>query len=230
MINTFLFAILILFLTLAAQFESFRDPIVILVSVPMSIAGALIFIFVDIGGASLDIYTQVGLITLIGLVSKHGIPMVEFANEAQAGGLSKHDAIVEAATVCFRPIPMTTAAMVLGVVPLIPASGAGANSCFATGMSIGTRFTLLVVPAFYMMIAADRSEARRARGERGAGPLIVPTGLFSESGAARIRTGPPVAPMRAVRPSPTGGVGSGPPSRLLRGRRGWSGNHISIRW
>ncbi len=177
MINTFLFAILIIFLTLAAQFESFRDPVVILVSVPMSIAGALIFIFVGVGGASLNIYTQVGLITLIGLVSKHGILMVEFANEAQARGLSKHDAIIEAATVRFRPILMTTAAMVLGVMPLILATGAGAMSRFAmglviaTGMSIGTLFTLLVVPAFYMMIAADRSRGRRDTHEAAATPV-----------------------------------------------------------
>ena len=176
MVNTFLFAILIIFLTLAAQFESFRDPIVILVSVPMSIAGALIFIFIGVGGASLNIYTQVGLITLIGLVSKHGILMVEFANEAQAKGLSKHDAIIEAATVRFRPILMTTAAMVLGVVPLILATGAGAMSRFAmglviaTGMSIGTLFTLLVVPAFYMMIAVDHSKARPIAHEANAGP------------------------------------------------------------
>ncbi|TBW40635.1 multidrug efflux protein [Siculibacillus lacustris] len=176
MVTTFLFAILIIFLTLAAQFESFRDPIVILVSVPMSIAGALIFIFIGIGGASLNIYTQVGLITLIGLVSKHGILMVEFANEAQEKGLSKHDAIIEAATVRFRPILMTTAAMVLGVVPLILASGAGAMSRFAmglviaTGMSIGTLFTLLVVPGFYMMIAVDRSKVRPAALEANAEP------------------------------------------------------------
>ncbi len=164
MVTTFLFAILIIFLALAAQFESFRDPIVILVSVPMSIAGALIFIFIGIGGASLNIYTQVGLITLIGLISKHGILMVEFANEQQEHGLSKHDAIVAAATIRLRPILMTTAAMVLGVVPLITATGAGAMSRFAmglviaTGLSIGTLFTLFVVPAFYMMIAADRSK------------------------------------------------------------------------
>ena len=168
MVTTFLFAILIIFLTLAAQFESFRDPIVILVSVPMSIAGALIFIFVGIGGASLNIYTQVGLITLIGLISKHGILMVEFANEQQDHGLSKHDAIVAAATIRLRPILMTTAAMVLGVVPLIAATGAGAMSRFAmglviaTGLSIGTLFTLFVVPGFYMLIAADRTRAKAA--------------------------------------------------------------------
>jgi multidrug efflux pump len=167
MAMTFLFAILIIFLTLAAQFESFRDPVVILISVPMSIAGALIFIFLGVGGASLNIYTQVGLITLIGLIAKHGILMVEFANEQQDHGLSKHDAIVAAATIRFRPILMTTAAMVLGVAPLIAATGAGAVSRFnmglviATGLSIGTLFTLLVVPAFYMLIAKERRASTR---------------------------------------------------------------------
>ncbi len=172
LVNTFLFAILIIFLTLAAQFESFRDPVVILVSVPMSIAGALLFIFVGIGGASLNIYTQVGLITLIGLISKHGILMVEFANEQQEKhGLSKHDAIVEAATIRLRPILMTTAAMVLGVAPLLTATGAGAASRFAmglviaTGLSIGTLFTLFVVPAFYLLIAADRASLRAISAE-----------------------------------------------------------------
>ncbi len=166
MVTTFLFAILIIFLTLAAQFESFRDPVIILVSVPMSIAGALIFIFLGIGGASINIYTQVGLITLIGLISKHGILMVEFANEQQDHGRSKHDAIIAAATIRLRPILMTTAAMVLGVVPLIMATGAGAVSRFAmglviaTGLAIGTLFTLVVVPAFYMMIGTDRQKAK----------------------------------------------------------------------
>lgn len=184
MVNTFLFAILIIFLTLAAQFESFRDPIVILVSVPMSIAGALLFIFIGIGGASLNIYTQVGLITLIGLISKHGILMVEFANEQQQKhGLSKHDAIIAAATIRLRPILMTTAAMVLGVVPLIIATGAGAASRFAmglviaTGLSIGTLFTLFVVPAFYMLIAQGHAEGdavERAHAPRDATAEIAP--------------------------------------------------------
>ncbi len=162
-VGTFAFAIIIVFLALAAQFESFRDPLIILVSVPLSIAGAMLFIMVGIGGASLNIYTEVGLVTLMGLVSKHGILIVEFANELQHAGKSKRDAVIEATSIRLRPILMTTAAMVFGVVPLIFASGAGAASRYnmglviASGLSIGTLFTLFVVPAFYVMLAANHS-------------------------------------------------------------------------
>ena len=158
---TFFFALVIIFLALAAQFESFRDPIIILVTVPMSICGALIFIALGIGGASLNIYTQVGLVTLIGLISKHGILIVEFANSLQEAGFSKRDAIEEATSIRLRPILMTTAAMVLGVIPLVIATGAGAASRYSlglvisTGLAIGTLFTLFVVPAIYMMLAED---------------------------------------------------------------------------
>ena len=158
-VATFLFALIIVFLALAALFNSFVDPIIILVSVPMSLAGALIFISLGIGGASINIYTQVGLVTLMGLVSKHGILMVEVANELRAAGKSRSEAIIEAATIRLRPILMTTAAMVLGVLPLITASGAGAVSRYnmglviATGLSIGTLFTLFVVPVAYALIA-----------------------------------------------------------------------------
>ena len=130
----------------------------------MSIAGALIFISVGVGGASLNIYTEVGLVTLMGLISKHGILIVEFANELQQHGKSKREAIEEACGIRLRPILMTTAAMVLGVIPLIIASGAGAVSRFnmglviASGLAIGTLFTLFVVPAVYMLIAADHSQ------------------------------------------------------------------------
>ncbi|HEX3949292.1 MAG TPA: efflux RND transporter permease subunit [Steroidobacteraceae bacterium] len=164
---TFGFAIVIVFLALAALFESFRDPLVILISVPLSIAGALIFIALGLGGASLNIYTQVGLVTLIGLISKHGILIVEVANEEQHSGKSKAAAIVAAASVRLRPILMTTAAMVLGVLPLVFASGAGAASRFAiglvisTGLAIGTLFTLFVVPGVYMLIGADHSAHTR---------------------------------------------------------------------
>jgi len=160
---TFGFALVIIFLSLAALFESFRDPVIILVSVPMSIAGALIFVSVGIGGASLNIYTEVGLVTLMGLISKHAILIVEFANDLQRSGVSKRNAIEQAAAIRLRPILMTTAAMVLGVVPLIIASGAGAVSRFnmglviASGLSIGTLFTLFVVPAVYLVLAADHS-------------------------------------------------------------------------
>lgn len=165
---TFLFALIIIFLALSAQFESFRDPLIILVSVPMSIAGALIFISLGSGGATLNIYTQVGLVTLMGLISKHGILIVEFANSQQRAGKSKRAAIEAAASIRLRPILMTTAAMVLGVFPLIIASGAGAVSRFnmglviATGIAIGTLFTLFVVPAVYLLIAQDHSKQRKA--------------------------------------------------------------------
>ena len=158
-VTTFVFALIIIFLALAALFNSFVDPIIILVSVPMSLAGALIFISLGIGGASINIYTQVGLVTLMGLVSKHGILMVEVANELREQGKDRTEAIIEAATIRLRPILMTTAAMVLGVIPLITASGAGAVSRFnmglviATGLSIGTLFTLFVVPVAYALIA-----------------------------------------------------------------------------
>jgi multidrug efflux pump len=131
---TMFFAILIVFLVLAAQFESFRDPIVILVSVPLALFGALIFI--NLGFTTLNVYTQVGLVTLMGLISKHGILIVEFANELQAAGRSKLDAIVEASSVRLRPILMTTAAMVLGVIPLVIASGAGAAGRQSMGIVI----------------------------------------------------------------------------------------------
>ncbi len=169
---TFFFAIVIIFLALAAQFESFRDPVIILVSVPMSIAGALIFINLGIGHATLNIYTEVGLVTLIGLVSKHGILIVEFANNLQRSGVAKREAIEHAAGLRLRPILMTTAAMVFGVVPLITASGAGAVSRFnlglviASGLSIGTLFTLFVVPGVYMLLAADHSHEARALAQR----------------------------------------------------------------
>ena len=159
---TITLAMIIIFLALAALFESFRDPLIILISVPMSIAGALLFISVGIfPGTSINIYTQVGLVTLMGLISKHGILMVEFANELQAQGKSKREAIEQAAAIRLRPILMTTAAMVLGVIPLLLASGAGALSRFnmglviASGISIGTLFTLFVVPGAYLLLAAD---------------------------------------------------------------------------
>jgi multidrug efflux pump len=164
--GTFGFAIIIAFLTLAALYESFRDPLVILISVPLSIAGALIFIALGVHGASLNIYTQVGLVTLIGLISKHGILIVEVANEEQLSGKSKRAAIVAAAGIRLRPILMTTAAMVLGVVPLVLARGAGGASRFAiglvisTGLGIGTLFTLFVVPAVYVLIGATHAEER----------------------------------------------------------------------
>ena len=166
--TAFIFALIIIFLVLAAQYESFRDPIIVLVSVPMSVCGALLVL--NIGsiwptqpsGFSINIYTQIGLLTLAGLISKHGILMVSFANELQATrGLEKRAAIVEAAAIRLRPILMTTAAMVAGVMPLLLAGGAGAVSRFsmglviASGMTIGTLFTLFIVPVVYSYLAAD---------------------------------------------------------------------------
>jgi multidrug efflux pump len=155
---TFGLALAIIFLVLAAQFESFRDPLVILVTVPLSICGALLPLF--LGWSSMNIYTQVGLVTLIGLISKHGILIVEFANQLRKDkGLTPREAVEEAAAIRLRPVLMTTAAMVFGMVPLIIATGAGAVSRFdigtviATGMSIGTLFTLFVLPCVYTLLA-----------------------------------------------------------------------------
>jgi multidrug efflux pump len=173
-VATLIFAAIIVFLALAAQFESFRDPIVILISVPLALFGATLFIF--LGFSSINIYTQVGLVTLMGLISKHGILIVEFANQLRKKGLSKREAIEEAASERLRPILMTTAAMVFGVFPLVIAAGAGAGGRYAmglvifTGLSIGTLFTLFVVPAMYLFIAGEHvpeSEADRKIAEMG---------------------------------------------------------------
>ena len=160
LVFAFLFAIVIIFLVLSAQYESFRDPLIVLISVPMSICGALIPL--NLGLASVNIYTQVGLITLIGLISKHGILIVDFANHLQREkNLDRRAAVEESAAIRLRPILMTTAAMVFGVVPLLIATGAGAVSRFdiglviATGLLIGTCFTLFVVPTMYTYIAED---------------------------------------------------------------------------
>ena len=167
LVITFFFALIVIFLVLAAQFESLRDPLVILVSVPLSVCGALMPLF--FGLATMNIYTQVGLVTLIGLISKHGILMVEFANQLQLReGLDRRRAIERAARVRLRPILMTTAATVVGLVPLLTASGAGAASRFSigvvvvAGMSIGTLFTLFVLPAVYTVLARDHAAAARS--------------------------------------------------------------------
>jgi multidrug efflux pump len=151
-------AVVVIYLVLAAQFESFRDPLIIMMSVPLSIFGAILPL--NIGLGTLNIYTQVGLITLIGLITKHGILLVEFANQQrEEHGLSRREAIVASAKVRLRPILMTTAAMALGVVPLIIAEGAGAAARYSMGLVIfsgilvGTMFTLFVVPMFYTFIA-----------------------------------------------------------------------------
>lgn len=174
---TFFFALIVIYLVLAAQFESFRDPFIILIGLPASMFGALFFLFIlgeingatqgmlpiNLGSGTINIYTQIGLVTLIGLISKHGILMVEFANKLQEeSGYDKVSAIKEAAAVRLRPILMTTAAMVIGVVPLLVAEGAGATSRFdiglviAAGMTVGTMFTLFITPIVYTYVAADR--------------------------------------------------------------------------
>jgi len=172
LVTTFFVALVIIYLVLAAQFESWRDPLIILMSVPMSIAGALIFIV--FGFATLNIYTQVGLITLIGVITKNGILIVEFANQVQIGrGLSKRAAVEEAARIRLRPILMTTVAMVVAMIPLLSASGPGAVSRFhiglviASGLGIGTFFTLFVVPAFYLLLARDHAATAPAESDAG---------------------------------------------------------------
>ena len=162
---TFALALALIFLVLAAQFESFRDPLVILVTVPLSICGALIPLF--LGFSSMNIYTQVGLVTLIGLITKHGILIVEFANQLRREkGLAPREAVEQAAAIRLRPVLMTTAAMVFGMLPLILASGAGAVSRYdiglviATGMSVGTLFTLFVLPCVYSLLAKPAHPAR----------------------------------------------------------------------
>jgi len=181
---TMFFAIIIVFLALSAQFNSFRDPVIILISVPLALFGAMVFIstlpmigafFPTLGltKVSLNIYTQVGLVTLMGLISKHGILIVEFANELQRSGHRKLDAILEASSIRLRPILMTSAAMVLGVFPLVIADGAGAAGrinmgvVIFTGLSIGTLFTLFVVPAFYMLLGSDHHAERARAAEAG---------------------------------------------------------------
>ncbi|MBB3185377.1 multidrug efflux pump [Halomonas fontilapidosi] len=160
LIVTFFLSLLVIYLVLAAQFESWRDPFIILISVPMSVAGAMAFIM--LGFASMNIYTQVGLITLIGVVSKNGILIVEFANQLQRNrGLNKVDAVIEAASIRLRPIIMTSAALIAAMVPLLIAVGPGAESRFAigltisTGLGIGTLFTIFVLPAFYILLGRE---------------------------------------------------------------------------
>ncbi len=166
LVYVFVFALIVIYLVLAAQYESFRDPLIILIGLPTALFGALLPLNVGgvLGFASINIYSQIGLVTLIGLISKHGILMVDFANRLQEhDGYSRRAAIEEAAAVRLRPILMTTAAMVVGMIPLILASGAGAASRFNigltifAGMSIGTVFTLFVTPMVYTFLARDHA-------------------------------------------------------------------------
>jgi multidrug efflux pump len=170
-LGTFLLSAILIYLVLAAQFESFRDPFIILAgSVPLALAGALVFSF--LGFTTLNVYSQVGLITLVGLVAKNGILIVQFANELQITGMDKLRAVTEASTTRLRPILMTTAATVVGHMPLVFASGPGAGArnsigiMLVSGMIIGTLFTLFVVPSIYVLVArTHRAEQAEEAGE-----------------------------------------------------------------
>ena len=166
-------SLVFIYLVLSAQFNSFRDPFIVLISVPLSIFGALAPL--SLGMTTLNIYTQVGLLTLIGLISKHGILIVDFANGRLAEGADRRTAVLEAAGLRLRPILMTTFATVLGVVPLLTAFGAGANARFAiglviaAGMLVGTLFTLFVLPTFYLLVSARRPAGLRVSPASGPG-------------------------------------------------------------
>jgi multidrug efflux pump len=166
---TFLLALAFIYLVLAAQFESFRDPFIIMVTVPLSLTGALGALYLT--GNSLNVFSQIGLVTLVGLITKHGILLVEFSNQLRDQGKAMREAVIEAAVLRLRPILMTTGAMVLGAVPLALAHGAGAESRSAIGwvivggLLLGTPLTLLVVPTVYTLLARrKRAEAQPAAG------------------------------------------------------------------
>jgi multidrug efflux pump len=153
----FVLALLFIFLVLAAQFESFVDPLVIMLSVPLSMIGALLAL--KLSNGTLNVYSQIGLVTLVGLITKHGILIVEFANQMREQGMEMKEAVVKAASQRLRPILMTTGAMVLGAVPLALSTGAGAESrnqigwVIVGGMSVGTVLTIFVVPTMYTLLA-----------------------------------------------------------------------------
>jgi multidrug efflux pump len=159
LILIFVLAILFIYLVLAAQFESFVDPFIIMLTVPLSMTGALAALYFT--GGTLNIYSQIGLVTLVGLITKHGILIVEFANQQQAAGRGRREAAIEAAVLRLRPILMTTGAMVFGAVPLALAEGAGAESrqqigwVIVGGVALGTLLTLFVVPTVYSLIGRD---------------------------------------------------------------------------
>ncbi|MFM8677412.1 MAG: efflux RND transporter permease subunit, partial [Burkholderiaceae bacterium] len=161
---TFMLALLFIYLVLAAQFESFKDPVMIMLTVPLSMLGALAAL--QATGGTLNVYSQIGLITLVGLITKHGILIVEFTNQLREQGREMRDAVVEAAVLRLRPILMTTGAMVLGAVPLALARGAGAESrsqigwVIVGGMTLGTLLTLFVLPSVVLFF--DRLRTRRS--------------------------------------------------------------------
>lgn len=159
LMQTFILALLFIYLVLSAQFESFKSPLIIMLSVPPALLGAVVALWLS--GGTANVYSQIGLLTLVGLITKHGILIVEFANQLQEQGKEKLTAVIEAASMRLRPILMTTSAMVLGAIPLALATGAGAESreqigwVIVGGMTIGTLLTIFIVPAFYMLIAKD---------------------------------------------------------------------------
>jgi multidrug efflux pump len=162
LITVMAISLVIVFLVLAIQFNSYRDPLVILLGcVPLALSGALLLPFLEL--TTINIYSQIGLVTLVGLIAKNGILIVEFANHLQESGKSKFDAVIESATTRLRPILMTTAATILGHFPLVLVTGAGAEArnsigiILVAGMAIGTFFTLFVLPVFYLWIAKNRS-------------------------------------------------------------------------
>ena len=178
----FALSLLFIYLVLAAQFESFVDPMIIMLSVPLSMLGALLAL--KLTGDTLNVFSQIGLITLVGLITKHGILIVEFSNQLREKGKSKIDAVKESAALRLRPILMTTGAMVLGAIPLALATGAGAEGrqqigwVIVGGMSLGTLLTLFVVPTMYMLLARDRHETRVLPEQA---PLPAPAGALEAS-------------------------------------------------
>jgi hypothetical protein len=185
---TFTLALAFIYLVLAAQFESFRDPFIIMLTVPLSMAGALLALW--LAGGTLNVYSQIGLVTLVGLITKHGILIVEFANQLQEKGIERTEAVIESATLRLRPILMTTGAMVLGTVPLALATGAGAESrqqigwVIVGGLLLGTFFTLFVVPTVYSLLAAS-GLAYGAGQRRLASPPARPLLLAGRRGKAQ---------------------------------------------
>jgi multidrug efflux pump len=202
---TFALALGFIYLVLAAQFESFVDPFVIMLTVPLAMTGALALL--QWSGGTLNVYSQIGLITLVGLITKHGILIVEFANQLREEGRSMREAVVEAASLRLRPILMTTGAMVLGAVPLALATGAGSESriqigmVIVGGMSLGTVLTLFVVPTFYTLLTRGKkfggAQADAAQAEADA-PLPAPQGEVAPGHGA-------AATIAAERPSPAAG-------------------------
>jgi multidrug efflux pump len=174
----FALSLLFIYLVLAAQFESFVDPFIIMLSVPLSMMGALLAL--KLTGGTINVFSQIGLITLVGLITKHGILIVEFANQLRDQGLEKFEAVRQSAALRLRPILMTTGAMVLGAIPLALASGAGAESrqqigwVIVGGMSVGTLLTIFVVPTMYTLLSRDKSHSREKAAQHEGHDAVIP--------------------------------------------------------